>query len=77
MEEGTTYQFNVEDNYASDYRFKVVGRQEMPTAIEAVENSTVNNGGIYTITGQYLGDMNIWNTLPEGLYIVNGEKKIK
>lgn len=77
IEEGTIYQFNVEDNYASDYRFKVVGRQEMPTEIEEVENATINNGGIYTITGQYLGDMNLWNTLPAGLYIVNGEKKIK
>ena len=77
IEEGIIYQFNVEDNYASDYRFKVVGRQELPTEIEEVENATINNGGIYTITGQYLGDMNLWNTLPAGLYIVNGEKKIK
>jgi hypothetical protein len=77
MVQGASYQFTANDNETNDYRFKVVGRQEMPTEIEAVENATVNNGGIYTITGQYVGEMNIWNTLPAGLYIVNGEKKIK
>lgn len=75
--DGATYQFVVNDNEENDYRFKIVGRQEMPTDVETVENAPVKNGGIYTITGQYMGDMNEWNNLPAGLYIVNGEKKVK
>ena len=72
-----TYQFTVADNYANDYRFKIVGRQEMPTDVETIESNTIKNEGIYTLTGQYVGEMNIWNTLPAGMYIVNGEKKMK
>lgn len=77
IEANTTYQFSVADNYSNDYRFKIVGRQEMPTSVETIENNTVKAEGIYTITGQYLGEMNEWNSLPAGLYIVNGEKKVK
>ncbi|MBQ7191390.1 MAG: hypothetical protein IJS00_00760 [Paludibacteraceae bacterium] len=74
--EGQTYTFNVMDNEQSDYRFKVVGRQELPTDIEDVVKAN-NNSGIYTLTGVYVGEMNIWNNLPAGVYIVNGDKKIK
>ena len=77
MVPGQTYQFTVADNEANDYRFKIIGRQEMPTDIETVEQISSANGGIYTITGQYMGEMNEWNNLPAGLYIVNGEKKVK
>lgn len=77
IEANTTYQFSVADNYSNDYRFKIVGRQEMPTDVETIESNTVKAEGIYTITGQYLGEMNEWNSLPAGLYIVNGEKKVK
>jgi hypothetical protein len=45
--------------------------------MEMVETTMPANEGVYTLTGQYLGDLNIWNTLPAGLYIVNGEKKVK
>ena len=74
---GATYQFYATDNEANDYRFKVVERQEMPTNAEVIENSTVKTAGIYTVTGQYLGEMNVWNNLPAGIYIVNGEKMVK
>ena len=33
--------------------------------------------GIYTIMGQYLGEMNIWSSLPAGVYVVDGEKRVK
>ena len=75
--DGATYQFAVNDNEDNDYRFKIVGRQEMPTDVENVEKAPIKVGGIYTITGQYMGDMNEWNNLPAGLYIVNGEKRVK
>lgn len=77
MTEGASYQFAANDNEQNDYRFRIVARQEMPTDIETVENGMIKADGVYTITGQYLGDLNIWNTLPAGLYIVNGEKKVK
>lgn len=77
VSESNSYQFTVGENYSNDYRFKIISRQEMPTDIETVDNTEVKKGGIYTITGQYMGEMNAWNTLPAGLYIVNGEKKVK
>ena len=77
MVNGDSYQFTAADGETNDYRFKVIGRQEMPTEVEILEDNTIQRVGIYTLTGQYLGEMNVWNSLPAGLYIVNGEKKIK
>ncbi len=77
MVDDATYQFTAQDNEVNDYRFQIIGRQEMPTDIESVATETIGTEGIYTITGQYLGNMSIWNTLPAGLYIVDGVKKVK
>ena len=34
--------------------------------------------GIYSLDGQKLGDANTsWNSLPKGIYIVNGKKMVK
>lgn len=77
MTNNASYQFYANENERNDYRFKIVSRQEMPTAVETIEKETISNDGIYTITGQYVGEMSIWNSLPEGMYIVNGVKKIK
>lgn len=74
--EGETYSFSAAANYANDYRFKLVERAKMPTAIENTEVKA-NVKGIYTITGQFLGEMNVWNTLPAGVYVVNGAKLVK
>lgn len=74
--EGATYEFTAAANTVADYRFKLVERNNAPTAIdntEAIKSAT----GIYTITGQYMGEMNVWNTLPAGVYVVNGEKRVK
>lgn len=74
--EGETYSFVAAANTVADYRFKLVERAKLPTAIENTEAvKTVK--GVYTITGQYLGEMNVWNALPAGVYVVNGEKLIK
>jgi len=74
--EGETYSFVAAANTVADYRFKLVERAKLPTAIENTEAvKTVK--GVYTITGQYLGEMNVWNTLPAGVYVVNGEKLVK
>ena len=74
--EGNTYEFTADANSANDYRFEIVGRANMPTAIDNTE-AVKSAKGVYTITGQYVGEMNIWNTLPAGVYVVNGEKRVK
>ena len=76
VQEGSTYTFEVADNTTSDYRFKLVGIKKVPTAIDNL-GTEKNVSGIYTIMGQYVGEMNIWNTLPAGIYVVNGEKRVK
>jgi len=74
--EGFEYNFTADANYANDYRFKIVERHFAPTGIENTE-AVKNAKGIFTITGQYVGEMNVWNTLPAGVYVVNGEKRVK
>lgn len=74
--EGNTYTFKAARNSTSDYRFKLVSSRKVPTAIDNV-NTEKNVSGIYTMMGQYVGDLNLWNTLPAGVYVVNGEKRVK
>ena len=76
MTEGATYTFSAAANESNDYRFKLVSRRQVVTDVEEVENAAVRTG-VYTLTGQYMGEMNIWNTLPAGIYVVNGEKRVK
>ncbi len=71
---GNVYEFTA--NGTNDYRFEVVGAAKLPTAIENAE-AVKSAKGIYTITGQYLGEMSVWNSLPAGVYVVNGEKRVK
>jgi len=76
MTEGATYTFTAAANEVNDYRFKVVGRNNAATALENT-NAAAKAEGIYTLTGMYLGNMSVWNTLPAGIYVVNGEKMVK
>lgn len=76
MVEGATYEFTAAANSTNDYRFEIVEPAKLPTAIENAE-AVKSAKGIYTITGQYVGEMNVWNTLPAGIYVVNGEKLVK
>lgn len=73
---GETYTFHADANTVADYRFKIVERQNVVTGISNLTDDS-NAKGIYTIMGQYLGEMNLWNTLPAGVYVVNGEKRVK
>jgi hypothetical protein len=45
------------------------------TAVENVEVTPIVKKGIYTITGQFLGTDD--SNLPQGMYIINGNKVIK
>lgn len=77
MSEGNTYEFTAPEDAVSANRFMIVGRQDAPTAIEDAEMTTSAQKGIYTIMGQYLGETNIFNTLPAGVYVVDGVKVIR
>ena len=74
--EDNTYEFTAAANSVNDYRFEIVESAKLPTAIENTE-AVKSAKGVYTITGQYVGEMNVWNTLPAGIYVVNGEKRVK
>jgi len=76
MNEGATYNFMAQSNATLDGRFQIVSRQEMPTAVETVEE-TIAPKAIYTIMGQYVGETTDWNTLPAGVYVVDGVKIVK
>lgn len=74
IEEGTTYEFAAQPNSTVEGRFEIIGRNNVPTAIENTEVKA-NVKGIYSITGQYLGED--FNALPAGIYVVNGVKIVK
>lgn len=76
MVEGNKYEFTATANSANDYRFKIVSTFNAPTAIDNT-NAVKSAKGIYTITGQYVGEMNVWNSLPAGIYVIDGAKRVK
>ena len=77
VEEGNSYTFVAGANTNSDYRFKLVDRRKVATDIDAISAEKSGAQGIYTIMGQYVGEMNLWNTLPAGVYVVDGTKRVK
>ena len=76
MAEGGEYEFTAAAGATDDYRFEIIKRANMPTAIDNTE-AVKGMKGVYTLTGLYLGGMNVWNSLPAGIYVVNGEKRVK
>ena len=46
------------------------------TKIDARTMKPIETGKVYTIAGQYLGEMEQIDHLPAGVYIVNGKKKV-
>lgn len=77
MAEGAIYTFHAGANETNDYRFQVVAAAKMPTSIENTEAQSTKKAGVYTLTGQYLGNASIFNALPAGVYVVDGVKKVK
>ncbi len=77
MTKGVTYTFVQQPNTNNEARFIVMaGRNTVPTAVETVENDQ-NSTGVYTVMGQYVGTVDQMNTLPAGVYVVNGVKIVK
>ena len=71
---GNTYSFSAPANSKIEGRFEIVADAKMPTAIDDVEVNA-NVKGIYTLTGQYLGEN--FHALPAGVYVINGKKVVK
>ena len=78
MSDGNSYTFTADANTASE-RFRIVSRSEVTTGVDdtTAETTAATAKGIYSITGQYLGDADQQNTLPAGVYIINGKKVVK
>ena len=76
MIEGNTYSFNAEANANNNSRFVILTARHTPTDVEEIA-AEQKAAGIYTILGEYVGAANAWNSLPAGVYIVNGEKRVK
>ena len=74
IEEGATYEFAAQPNSTIEGRFEILPIAKMPTAIENTEVKA-NVKGIYTLTGQYVGED--FEALPAGVYVVNGVKIVK
>lgn len=73
---GETYQFNVDANEVNDYRFQIRHAANVGTNLDKVTKAA-KAMGIYSISGQFLGNRSVWNSLPVGAYIVDGVKMFK
>ena len=76
--EGAIYTFRADANESNDYRFQIVTPAKTPTSIDNTDAAANNKkAGVYTLTGQYLGNASVFNALPAGVYVVDGVKKVK
>ena len=75
MSNTTVYQFS---NAASSHRhrFHITTRRGATTDV-AQTDAMPSAGIVYTIMGQCVGDMSVWDVLPHGIYIVDGRKMMK
>lgn len=76
IEEGITYEFTMNEGAIAEGRFEVVERYNTPTGVENIEAAR-SAKGIYTVLGQYIGESSLFNTLPTGIYVVDGQRIVK
>jgi len=62
-----------ETDFGAKVRFVI---DDVPTAIEGM-GADVPEGPVYTLQGMLVGENVDWDTLPRGIYIVNGRKLFK
>lgn len=62
-----------ETDFSAKVRFVI---DDVPTAIEGM-GADVQEGPVYTLQGMLVGENVDWDTLPRGIYIVNGKKLFK
>ena len=73
--EGTEYTFTQAANTLASGRFEVVSVAKVATGVENAEAVKASAKGIYTLTGQYMGEN--FEILPAGVYVINGAKVVK
>ena len=78
MSDGNSYIFTADANTTTS-RFRIVSRSEVTTGVDGTtaETTAATAKGIYSVTGQYLGDADQQSALPAGVYIINGKKVVK
>lgn len=74
--EGNTYEFTAQPNALNADRFSIVAVRPVTTGVENIE-AAAKAQGIYTVLGQYIGAREMWNSLPAGIYVVDGVKLVK
>lgn len=75
MVEGAEYFFTATEGDNAN-RFEIVAVKNAPTDVETVVETT-GAKAVYTVLGQYMGTTEDWNTLPNGIYVVDGVKMVK
>lgn len=80
MSGGNSYTFTADANTTTN-RFRIVSRSEVTTGVDDMTTTDTaaptKPQGIYSVTGQYLGDADQQSALPAGVYIINGKKVVK
>lgn len=74
--EGNTYAFSTNANSTEENRFEIVAIRRAPTDSEKISTNAAAKG-IYSVTGQYVGEAQDWFTLPAGVYVMEGQKVVK
>ena len=74
--EGATYEFTMAEGTTAEARFEIVGGKKVVTDIENI-GAVKAAKGVYTVLGQYLGESSLLNTLPTGIYVVDGQRIVK
>jgi hypothetical protein len=75
MVEGAEYFFTATEGDNAN-RFEIIAVKNAPTDVETVVETT-GAKAVYTVLGQYMGTTDNWNTLPNGIYVVDGVKMVK
>lgn len=76
MTDGATYTFVATPNETTENRFEIRKAAGVVTNLAEMKAAHAVKG-IYTAAGQYVGKADRWNTLPAGMYIVDGVRMAK
>lgn len=76
IREGNTYDFVAEANADVTNRFKIINPKNAPTDVETIINNEKVKA-VYTVLGQYVGTVDNLNSLPAGVYVIDGVKIVK
>ena len=64
------------ENAAARVKMSITDGNGNTTNIDPRTMTTMESGKVYNMNGQYVGEVEDANSLPKGIYIVNGKKKV-